>query len=306
MSDDDNGQWLWHWLEIDAQSKSPACESAIHSEDATKKQNRGSKNERESGQYDPHRPSADFAALIHAIKKEGVAYRKEEQREDRGKQFREWVTIGLVAFTFGAICWQVHEMIRVYEPIRRQAQALQESAAANIEAAKAATQQSANSETSLIQSLRAWVAPTIAKIDGAIEVGKPVAIIISYANSGRGPALNFVDTVDLFSGTPAEEANGITLAKISAYYKGCSEAKNLKGGQVVFSSTVNSYTLTVTSKDGFVDQQVLNADKIIYLDGCFLYKSFDIIRHTYFCYFYKAKFTKPDNLNICENGQYAD
>jgi hypothetical protein len=64
--------------------------------------------------------SPDFKALIHTIRREGRAYRKEEQREDRAKRFREWITIALIALTFIAVCYQVHEIIKVYDPIRDQ------------------------------------------------------------------------------------------------------------------------------------------------------------------------------------------
>jgi hypothetical protein len=87
-------------------------------------------DERESSKSDQLGPSADFAALIDAITAEGRAYRKEEQREDRGKKFREWITIVLIALTFGAVSLQVHEMIKVYEPIREQAKAATDQAAA--------------------------------------------------------------------------------------------------------------------------------------------------------------------------------
>src|ERR1700680_3177278 len=61
--------------------------------------------------------------LIKTIESEGRAYRKEEQDEDRGKKRREWITIVLIALTFIAVCYQVYEMIKVYEPIREQAEA---------------------------------------------------------------------------------------------------------------------------------------------------------------------------------------
>jgi hypothetical protein len=69
------------------------------------------------------RPAPDFEALIETIREEGRANRALERREDRTKVFREWLTITLVAFTLLAIVWQVREMIRVYEPIKEQADA---------------------------------------------------------------------------------------------------------------------------------------------------------------------------------------
>src|SRR5690348_3124680 len=85
------------------------------------------------------RPSADLSALIDVIREEGHAYRKEEQLEDSGKKVREWITIGLIALTLIAVGWQVYEMVKVYEPIKAQAEASQR-------AAEAATKQSENSD----------------------------------------------------------------------------------------------------------------------------------------------------------------
>src|SRR5262249_3655087 len=93
-------------------------------------------------QYKERRPSSDFSALIDAIKSEGRSYRSEEKREDTGKKFREWVTIILVGLTFIAICYQVHEMIKVYDPIKDQAVATEKAAEATIRTANAATDQS--------------------------------------------------------------------------------------------------------------------------------------------------------------------
>ena len=72
--------------------------------------------------------SREFRALIDAIRAEGRAGRQEEQSEDRAKSRRKWITIWLLAFNLAALCWQVREMITMYEPIREQAQAQQQAA----------------------------------------------------------------------------------------------------------------------------------------------------------------------------------
>src|SRR5262245_65368220 len=61
-----------------------------------------------------------------------------EKREDRWENFREWVTVALLICTTIGVFLQVHEMIKVYGPIREQALANQESAAAAKLAAEAA------------------------------------------------------------------------------------------------------------------------------------------------------------------------
>jgi hypothetical protein len=262
----------------------------------------------------PFETTPDFEALITTIRQEGRAYRKEEQREDRGKQFREWITIVLIGLTFAAVCYQVFEMIKVYEPIREQAEAAKQSADATTRAADAATQQSEiatlqsnNSDRALILAQRAWVGPTIAAIEAAPEIGKPLKISIQYANSGREPALNFIYAGDVFAATAADEANGVITAKVNAAFKGCAAATTLRSGQVVFPTVANTTNnLGLTTNDEFVDQAIMDGEKTIIVDGCFVYKSFDVIRHSYFCFFFNNKKTKREGLNYCENGAGAD
>jgi hypothetical protein len=247
--------------------------------------------------------SADFAALI-----------SEEQREDREKKIREWITIALIAMTFVAVCYQVREMIKVYEPIKEQAEATKQAADASTRAADAATRQSEiatgqseKSERALVLAQRAWVGPTIAKVVGTPEIGKPLKISIQYANSGREPALNFIYAADVLAATAADEANGALTAKVNAAFRGCKEATTLRAGQVVFPTVANTAnTLSVTTNDKFVDQAIIDGETTIVIDGCLVYKSFDVIRHSYFCYFYNNKTPTPDGLNFCENGAGAD
>jgi hypothetical protein len=61
-----------------------------------------------------------------------------EAREDRWQNFREWATVALLVCTTVGVFWQVHEMIKVYGPIRDQAEANQQSAAAAKASADAA------------------------------------------------------------------------------------------------------------------------------------------------------------------------
>ena len=127
--------------------------------------------------HDPDRPSADFAALIDTIIAEGRAYRREEQREDRGKKRRDWVTIVLIGLTFGAVCWQVHEMIKVYDPIKTQADAAKISA----DAAKVASE-------AAVARFRKWPnSPTLSEVSSIRWKGK----------IGHGLKLSWIDWLRL-------------------------------------------------------------------------------------------------------------
>ncbi len=86
--------------------------------------------EQKSWQQIKYRPSPDITVLVHAIRNEGRANRKEEQREDSRKQFLEIVTILLLALTLIAIFMQVHEMVKVYGPIQKSAEAAEKQAKA--------------------------------------------------------------------------------------------------------------------------------------------------------------------------------
>lgn len=50
-----------------------------------------------------------------------------EQSESPAKNFRDWATLLLVVCTTVGVFWQVHEMIKVYGPIKDQAEATRES-----------------------------------------------------------------------------------------------------------------------------------------------------------------------------------
>jgi|ERR1700719_3583395 uncharacterized protein YecT (DUF1311 family) len=140
------------------------------STDDTKRPRHSQRWQRRKGR---HGQPIRFSSLIETIRDEGRAYRKEEQREDQGKRFREWITIILITMTFAAVCYQVYEMIKVYEPIREQAEAAKSAANATKRAADAATTQSEiatkqaeisarqaeNSDKALVQSQRAWIGP---------------------------------------------------------------------------------------------------------------------------------------------------
>jgi len=64
--------------------------------------------------------------------------------------------------------------------------------------------------------------------------------------------------------------------------------------------------LTSKTKDDFVDADIAKGEKIIIVQGCFSYRTFNAPHHSYFCYFYRQGFTKIQNLNICQSGHDAD
>jgi hypothetical protein len=134
--------------------------------------------ERRGGEEKLSRPAIDLAALIDAINTEGSANRRENRREDGAKRFREWITIVLLGITATAVFWQVHEMIKVYGPVKDQADA--------------AIRQSENAERALIAANRPWVTADIS-VNGPIVYnvnGVNFTLNFRLKNIGHSPALN--------------------------------------------------------------------------------------------------------------------
>jgi hypothetical protein len=322
---EDTPKWLRDWIELQAELQSPSGEATIPPKNATDEKNGGREDERESGKDNPSGPSADFAALIDAIKREGVAYRKEEQREDRGKRFREWTTIGLIFVTFCAVCWQVHEMIKVYEPIRLQAEAAQKSAQAASRAADAANAQAEalGSEAeavskqaaaaiaaakathdSMIAAQRAWIGPQNAAFSAEPKIGDQIDVTIQYLNTGREPGTSFSYDIDPFA---VQEQSPEFGQRVNPFMIGCFQKTEAPPGQVVYASTgFSNYNLNAKLAKELVDNDVISGQKVIVIQGCFVYITEQAVRHSFFCYFYKQGFTKLQNLNICPTGHNAD
>jgi hypothetical protein len=244
---------------------------------------------------EPPGPSADMAALIETIRSEGIAYRNEEQREDTGKKWREWITIGLLICTFIAVSWQVYEMIKVYGPIAEQA--------------RAATRQAENSEKALIASQRAWVGPQNATLSAEPSAGMPLDITVQYQNSGRDPALGFVSAARTFTATESEIIAGTAAEEMQSYMKACKTGLAEEHGRVVYPTTSglgSGYTFTQKVPGSLIDDAVVSGAKTLIVEGCFLYRTFGVPRHSYFCYFYQKGTTNIQALNICRSGHDAD
>lgn len=240
--------------------------------------------------------AAGFSALIDRIRYEGKANRGEERREDSGKAFREKITIGLIVATLIAIGWQVREMIRVYEPIREQAEA--SNKAANAAAA----------------SQRAWVGPLSATVNSGIQKDKGITAIITYQNSGREPAASFYTAwaVKLYS--LADWNNGAATKDIMTFSSECLKVTNLPPGlQVVYPNTgFGSYQISFdTEKQAeankiIVTDDIISGKSIVAVKGCFTYKSLKEFHHSAFCFYYLANMTVLPNLSICNVGNDAD
>ena len=272
--------------------------------------------DRQQREAQQNNAASQITTAINALSDAQNAQTSSEEGNERKDRAISIVTLFLVFLTviFTCLTWwtlsgQLTEMKSAGEQTKQLIEANGQLADAANKQATAAAENAKTAHDAYIASQRAWVGPNNAKIDGEIAIGKPFSIIVEYLNTGREPAVNFIYTTDAFASTAEEEAAGISLAKVNAVFKGCREAQVVSGGSVVFPSTGGfgaGQNLTLTQPDSFVDQNIIDGSTTIVVDGCFLYRSIGLIRHSYFCYFYKSKTTKPSNLNICQNGNGAD
>lgn len=88
----------------------------------TPKENLGRKKKQDkTANYQRRGVPPEIRALIDAITYQGQAGRAEEIREDRERQFREWLGISVIAGSLAVLMWQLGETIKVYAPIAQQA-----------------------------------------------------------------------------------------------------------------------------------------------------------------------------------------
>jgi hypothetical protein len=267
-----------------------------------------------SGLDKPHRPSADFAALIDAITAQGQANRQEEQSEDRAKTFREWLTIPLLIGTVILLRYQVEEMKKVYDPIKGQADAaIIQAEAAKTQGAVAKTQADAAIEMAkaarenTVAAERAWVGPNGATMDAVPVAGSEASFVINCQNSGRQPAISFQSNAQPFVLTLEEDKNGGFISETIKNTNDCLARGPVSGAQVVYPSTgFSGNQLTVKFDKDLIDGNVAIGAKIIGVTGCFVYETFGTPHHSTFCFFYRNGVTKVPNMNFCSSGAYAD
>jgi len=190
---------------------------------------------------------------------------------------------------------QTNEMI---EANKKLAEASGKQAQAAIDSAKTA-------QENMVASQRAWVGPRNAKSDIAPEIGKNLNIVVEYQNTGREPALETISDAEAFAAPDSPES----MTRINDFIAQCKIQWIPTQKGVVFPAgpTSSSYELTKPLDTSFIDQDIIDGTKFIFIDGCFNYKSAGGIHRTSFCYYFSnAKKTKPTNWNICGIGNDAD
>jgi hypothetical protein len=302
------------------ESIQPESSSPSHNT-AEKQEESGDKNRECSGDNGGG-PSANFSALINAIRNEAEANRNEERREDRGKTFREYLTLLLVFVTAGAVIYQAYIFSGQLDEMKssgeqtglliennaklaiaagKQAEAAEKQAIAMGDYAKA-------TRDSVVASQRAWVGPRNIKIDKPPVLNESLKLTLEYQNTGRDPATETIKDIDVFTATEQEEMSGAVTTRINDFISACKIMWKPQSANVVYPSTGlgAGYTLTKVMDGKMIDEEVVAGTKNIYASGCFVYKTFETIHRSWFCYYFKSGKVEPTSWAICETGNNAD
>ena len=166
-----------------------------------------------------------------------------------------------------------------------------------------------DSADSISRSQRAWAGPNGASIDGSVSQGQPVAVKISVINTGREPARNFVyQLTPIIASADDSTASGWLSTNIRQSVAACLKSQSIPGAQVLFPSTGfgGGFVFSQQFPKEMITKEIVDGTFVLVVEGCLIYDAANKTRHSTFCYFYRGKATKPDNLNLCSGGNTAD
>jgi hypothetical protein len=95
---------------------------------------------------------------------------------------------------------------------------------------------------------------------------------------------------------------------MSAFAEQCQNSSQWSGGIVVYPTfdSPKSYLASFKLPDDLVDNDVARGQKLVLVQYCFRYRSFDIPRHSLVCYYYRKGVSVRNSLNLCEFEQKAN
>ena len=139
----------------------------------------------------------------------------------------------------------------------------------------------------VVPDVGAWVGPSEARLAGPLVLGGPLGFVISYGNVGRVPATGFAasESVKTFKHPGAYRSwyETFTPDKIEGVCDRVSAAEG-RGGAVVFPSGLDDYEYAVGMDEAPVTAAVLGGSEVLYIEGCFAYRSAGVERKTGYCY----------------------
>jgi hypothetical protein len=157
----------------------------------------------------------------------------------------------------------------------------------------------------LRKASRAWVVVGPVRMDGPPIIGREKEVTIFYDNAGKEPAQSYAEHTEAFTAFD-DKQNGMTLPRIQESVSKCLRTQPPAVGGVVPVEHGTSHNLIIRVIAGLLDRDVVDGDKVLFVYGCMVYRTIDIVRHTAFCYYYQGRTAALPDLNLCGAGNYAD
>lgn len=160
---------------------------------------------------------------------------------------------------------------------------------------------------------RAWLGPVGATIETP-QIDRPVKATVVYTNTGRQPArASLFLRPKVF--TEEEWNDGTAVRHLQTARDICLAGKALEL-PILLAFPTSGFTNYQHIFDGsrpdtpeperlVADKGIIEGDKIVTFTGCVIYETLGHIRHTSFCYYYRAKSTEL-NMAYCSVAQAAD
>src|SRR5258708_1153626 len=139
---------------------------------------------------------------------------------------------------------------------------------------------------------RALLSPTAAGIRGGIDIDQPFSYFVSYGNIGKGPAYGFAAQEDI--GTveaPEPQASWYTVFPKNTLKDVCKRTSASDDAGVIYPSGPRDhrYTATASPEEFKITPEILNGAKIIFVHGCFAYKTFILERKSEYCFLFSPR-----------------
>jgi hypothetical protein len=160
----------------------------------------------------------------------------------------------------------------------------------------------------LVAANRAWVSPLSITFDGEIKAGSPLTLWISYENKGKEPAINtvFFREIDAIpvsrlatpemlerwkSGLTASQElmRELGLAIDEKIPKAGCEADDPRGIAMGATHPGVLYPVPYVVPTKFINPDFENGLSLLVVKGCFAYKTFKSVHHSWYCFFYSPQ-----------------
>jgi hypothetical protein len=143
---------------------------------------------------------------------------------------------------------------------------------------------------------RAWLAPARAELR-AFVLQAPLDYVVKFGNTGRDPAFAFVAQQEkgVIDNPRGESWYAVfpqtTLKDI------CSKTTASNTGQTFFPSGRGEFDYNVTENGFKLSREIISGDKLVFVHGCFAYRTFEKERKSEWCFIFEPGFD-PATHNV--------